>query len=80
MTIFAQASHFESTASNRFAADTLPADLSELGDHLDSCQNTHRYLMTVRCAALATRNFIRARLVTTAMVVAGVLGLAVWLL
>ena len=79
MTTFAQAPHFESTASSRFAADTLPGDLSELGDHLDTCQNTHRHLLTVRCAGLATRNFIRSRLVTTAMVVAGVLGLAVWL-
>ena len=80
MTILAQSPHFHSTASNGFAADTLPADLSELGDHLDTCQNSHRHLLTLRCAAVSARGFIAARLVTTVMVGAAFTGLTIWLL
>lgn len=79
MTILAHPPHFQSTASNRFAADTLPADLSELGDHLGTCQNSHRYLLTLRCAAMSARGFIASRLVTTVMVGVAFVGLYVWL-
>lgn len=79
MTILAQPPHFQISASNSFAADTLPADLTELGDHLDNCQNSHRHLLTLRCAAVSARGFIASRLVTTAMVGVAFVGLYVWL-
>jgi hypothetical protein len=79
MTSIAQSSHFQSTASGRFAADTLSGDLSELGQHLGTCQNTHRHLLTLRCTALSARGFIATRLVTTAMVGVAFLGLFAWL-
>lgn len=71
--------HFQSTASNGFAADTLPGDLTELGDHLDTCQDSHRHLLTLRCAALSVRGFVASRLVTTAMVGVALLGIYLWL-
>lgn len=71
--------HFQSTASNGFAADTSPGDLSELGDHLGSCQNSHRHLLTLRCAATSVRGFVATRLVTTAMVGVAFLGMYIWL-
>lgn len=80
VTTLAHPPHFHSTASNGFAADTLPGDLSELGDHLDTCQNSHRHLLTLRCAALSARRFVASRLVTTVMLVIALMGLYVWLL
>ena len=79
MTILAYQPHFQSTASNGFAADTLPGDLSELGDHLGTCQNSHRHLLTLRCAATSVRGFVAARLVTTVMVGVACLGIYIWL-
>ncbi|MCW2311648.1 hypothetical protein [Rhodoferax antarcticus] len=79
MTILTHTPHFHSTASNGFAADTLPGDLCELGDHLGTCQNSHRHLLTLRCAAVSARGFIATRLVTTVMVGVAFAGLYVWL-
>jgi hypothetical protein len=79
MTIFANPPHFWSTACGGRTADTLPGDLSALGEHLDNCQNTHRHFLTLHLAAQTMRGFMAARFVTTVVLVAVVLGVNIWL-
>ncbi len=70
----AHAPPFWSTASFGETADTSPMELSELGEHLDSCKGTHRRLIALQCAGEALHGFITARFVTTLVVVTSLIG------
>lgn len=65
-----------STASFGDTAATSPRDLSALGEHLDSCRESHGHLFALRCVAQTMHGFIAARFVTTLVVVALLIGLA----
>jgi hypothetical protein len=54
-----------STASFGDAAATSPMELSVLGEHLDSCKQSHGRLFTLQCLAERMNGFIAARFVTT---------------
>lgn len=79
MTIFAHTSHFPGSSSNGLPAEGSPGYVSQLGDHLGNCQDNNQHLVTLRLAAQSARNFVAARLVTTAMAGVAFLGLIIWL-
>jgi hypothetical protein len=54
-----------STASFGDAADTSPMELSVLGEHLDSCRQSHGRWFALQCLAECMNGFIAARFVTT---------------
>jgi len=64
-----------STASFGDAADTSPLELSALGEHLDLCKVSQGRLFGLHCAAEWMNGFVAARLVTTLVVVALLIGL-----
>lgn len=68
-----------STASIGDAADTSPAELSELGEHLGHCRRWSGRLFTLQCRAQRLHAFVAGRIVTT-LVVVGLLYAAAWLL
>jgi len=63
-----------STASFGDAADTSPMELFVLGEHLDSCKQSHGRWFTLQCLAERMSGFIAARFVTTLAVAALLLG------
>lgn len=63
-----------STASFGDTVDTSPMELSALGEHLDSCQGSRGRLFAWHCVAETMRGFVAARLVTTLMAVALLIG------
>ena len=65
---------FWSTASFGDTADTSPMELSALGEHLDTCQGSRGRLFAWHCVAETMRGFVAARLVTTLMAVALLIG------
>ena len=80
MTTFTYPSQCWATASDGSAADTLPGELSALGEHLGNCQSTHSNLLGLHCAAQSLRGFMAARFVTTVVLVTVFLGVNIWLL
>ena len=58
-----------STSSFAANTDTLPMELSALGEHLEHCQRQNSRLFTLHCAADATHRFLASRLFTTLTVV-----------
>lgn len=65
-----------STASIPFAADSLPMELSVLGEHLDHCRALTGPLFALRCWADAARRFVASRLVTSALLGAALIALS----
>lgn len=57
------------TSSFGHAADTSPAELSELGAHLRACHGTSGRLFALQCGVEAVRRFVAGRIVTTLVVV-----------
>ena len=68
------ATPFWSTASFGDTTDTTPADLSDLGAHMDSCKDAHGRLFALRCIAEALNSFIAPRFMTTLVVVTLLIG------
>ncbi|MEO8930404.1 MAG: hypothetical protein ABI326_13055 [Caldimonas sp.] len=62
------------TASFADSADTSPMELSALGEHVDHCNGSRGRMFALRCAADSLIAFIGPRFVTTAVIVAFVLG------
>ena len=58
------------TASLGHDADTLPIELSALGDHLGQCQGQRGRLFSLHCVAEATHGLLASRFVTTLVGVA----------
>lgn len=69
-----------STASFGDSAQTSPVELSALGEHLDSCRGAHGRWFALQCAAQTMHGFVAARLVTTLLLLALLIGLVsmVW--
>lgn len=67
---------FWSTASFGGNADTSSMELLSLGDHLGVCNRAHGPLFALHYLAEITREFIAARIVTTLMGVALLIGIA----
>ncbi len=65
-----------STASIPFASDSLPMELSALGEHLGHCRAVTGRLFALRCWADAARRFVASRLVTTALLSATLIAIA----
>jgi hypothetical protein len=65
---------FWSTASFGDSTDTTPMELSGLSEHLVSCKGVNGRLFTLQCLAEAADRFIAARLVTTLVVAAFLIG------
>ena len=63
-----------STASFGDTADTLPMELTVLGDHLRQCKGAHGHLFALQCAAQHMEGFVAARLMTSLVVVALLIG------
>jgi hypothetical protein len=58
------------TASFGHDADTLPVELSALGEHLGQCQGQRGPLFSLHCLAEATHGLLASRFVTTLVGVA----------
>ena len=69
-----------STASSDHTADTSPMELSALGEHLDRCKGSRGRLFALHCVAETMHGFVAARLITTVVAVALLIGivLLVW--
>jgi hypothetical protein len=63
-----------STFSN--SADSSPMELSALGEHLGHCLGAHGRLFNLQCVAETLDGFVSARLVTSLVVVALLIGIA----
>lgn len=74
MKTHANVTPFWSTASFGETADTSPMELSALGEHLDSCKDTHGRLFALQCIGEALNRFIAPRIVTTLVVAAFLIG------
>jgi hypothetical protein len=64
-------SPFWSTASFGDTTDSLPMELSELGQHMDSCKTP---FSAVQCIGEVVNRFITARFVTTLVVATFLIG------
>lgn len=69
-----------STASFSDTADTLPGDLSALGEHLELCRGSRGRLFAFKCFAGSMNGFVAARFVTTLVVVVLFIGVAIMVL
>ena len=67
---------FWSTASFGDTVDTSPMELSALGEHLDLCKGSRGRMFRLQCVAETLNGFVAARLVTTLVVVALLIGAA----
>lgn len=65
-----------STASFGDNADTLPMELSALGEHLDLCKGSRGRLFGLHCVAQTMHGFLAARFVTTLVLAALLIGIA----
>lgn len=64
------------TAAFPETAETTPMELSALGAHVDRCNGSRGRMFALRCAADTLVGFLAPRFVTTAVIVALVLGIA----
>jgi hypothetical protein len=64
-----------STASFGETVDITSAESAALGDHLDVCRDARGRLFALRCDAASINGFVSARLVTTLVSAALVIGL-----
>jgi hypothetical protein len=62
------------TSSFGHAADTLPVELSALGEHYDVCRTLSGPLFALRCAGEAVHRFVSTRVLTTLLVAAFLIG------
>lgn len=65
-----------STASYGDAPDTSPMELSALGEHLHACSRSHGRWFALQCVAERASGFVAARIVTTLVAAALLIGLA----
>jgi len=65
-------------ATSSFAAEgeSLPRELSALGEHLAHCQRLTGRLFALHCAADAVHRFVAPRFVTTLMVASLLIGIS----
>ena len=70
----ARVTPFWSTASFGETPDTSPMELSALGEHLDLCKESHSRWFALQCVAERLNGFLAARVVTTLVVAAVLIG------
>ncbi len=80
MTNHAHTPHFWNTATFGGNTETSPLDLQSLEDHLGVCKSPNGDLFALHCAAESARGFLANRFVTTLVVVALLIGIAVFAL
>jgi hypothetical protein len=73
-------SHQWCTASNSDSAKSTRADLAALGEHMNSCPQLHRHLLSLQGATKVLNGFVATRFVSTLLVLALIVGLGVWML
>ena len=56
------------------------ADLAALGEHMNSCPQLHRHLLSLQGATKVLNGFVATRFVSTLLVLALIVGLGVWML
>ena len=78
MTTLSHTPHAQAWVTAYFCheADTLPVELSALGEHLGQCQGQRGRLFSLRCLAEATHGVLASRFVTTLVGVALLFALA----
>lgn len=59
------------------AIDTVPADVSALGIHVDRCNGSRSRWFALSCTADALHGFVAGRFVTTLLIAGTAIGLAV---
>jgi hypothetical protein len=64
------------TSSFSAEADSLPMELSALGEHLALCQSVTGRMFALRCWADAAHRFVATRLVTTLVVTCVLIGVS----
>jgi hypothetical protein len=64
------------TASFGGSAETLPVELSALGDHLGACKGSSGHLFALRCASANMLGFALSRFITTGVAIATLVGIA----
>ncbi|OIN91064.1 MAG: hypothetical protein AUJ20_12585 [Comamonadaceae bacterium CG1_02_60_18] len=72
--------HVWRTAAQSDIATFFRADLITLENHLNACPQIHRHLLTLQGVSVSIHGFVATRLVTTLMVIAGLMGLGYWML
>lgn len=65
-----------STSTFSSNADTSPLELSALGEHLGHCRSMQERWFTLHCLAETLNGFLSARLVTTLVLAALLIGMA----
>ena len=63
------------TSSFATTADTLPLEMSALGEHLELCRSASGRLFLLRCGADAVHRFVAPRMMTTLAVCTLLIGL-----
>lgn len=76
----ATTSHKWCTASNSDSAKSTRADLAALGEHMNTCPQLHRHLLSLQGATEVMNGFVATRFVSTLLVLALLVGLGAWML
>ena len=63
------------TGSFTESTETLPMELSILGEHLNGCKGSHRHLLALHRAGELVHGFVATRFVTTLAIVATLIGI-----
>jgi hypothetical protein len=74
------ARHTWCTAAHGDIAKSAGADLTALGEHMSSCPQLHRHLLSLHGATEVMNGFVATRFVSTLVVFALLIGLGSWLL
>jgi hypothetical protein len=65
---------WHTAALDELRDDDLAPALCALDHHLGLCQSPHRHLFALHCMAQGLQGFVRARIVTTALLLALLIG------
>ncbi len=68
------------TAAHSDSAISAHADLAALGEHLNTCPQLHRHLLSLQGATELMNGFVATRFVSTLLVITLAVGLVAWLL
>ena len=72
--------HTWCTTAHGDNAKAAGADLAALGEHMISCPQLHRHILSLHGATEAMNGFVATRFVSTLLVLAVLIGLGSWLL
>lgn len=72
--------HTWCTTAHGDNAKSADADLAALGEHMGTCPQLHRHLLSLHGATEVMNGFVATRFVSTLLVLAILIGLGSWLL